>query len=83
MEIIKNPIMGIYHICNSPEERVDISNSEIKPDGVQPVGQAHSRNEAPAMGADTKEPDFCQCIENSLGLSELPDCTREGIEHEE
>ena len=74
MGIIKNPIMGISNICNSPEERVDISKSETQPNGVQPVGQTHSRNEAPAMGADMKESDFWQFIENSLGhITAIPE----------
>ena len=49
---------------------------------VWEVRQVHSNDETPAMGADVKEPDFCERFPNSSWLSELPERKREGIVHE-
>ena len=71
------------HTCNSPEVNLPINGSEAADNGEQEVRQDHSRDETPAMGADSKDPDFCQRFLNSSGLSELPEREREGIEHEQ
>ena len=80
--VIKNPTAGFYHVLHNPEVNPAISRSEMPDDEVWEVRQVHSNDETPAMGADVKEPDFCERFPNSSWLSELPERKREGIVHE-
>ena len=80
--VIKNPTAGFYHIFHNPEVNPAISRSEMPDDEVWEVRQVHSNDETPVMGADVKEPNFCERFPNSSWLSELPERKREGIEHE-
>ena len=80
--VIKNPTEGFYHIFHNPEVNPAISRSEMPDNEVWEVRQVHSNDETPVMGADVKEPDFCECFPNSSWLSELPERKREGIVHE-
>ncbi len=80
--VIKNPTAGFYHVSHNPEVNPAISRSEMPDNEVWEVRQVHSNDETPVMGADVKEPDFCERFPNSSWLSELPERKREGIEHE-
>ena len=80
--VIKNPTEGFYHIFHNPEVNPAISRSEMPDNEVWEVRQVHSNDETPVMGADVKEPDFCERFPNSSWLSELPERKREGIGHE-
>ena len=68
MRLIKNPIGGSYYAHCSAEVRAPISGSETAPEGMQPVGQEHSRGEIFAMKIDAKVPDFCYRFSSSPGL---------------
>ena len=78
----KEPNSGFYHVLHNPEVNPAISRSEMPDDEVWEVRQVHSNDETPVMGADVKEPDFCERFSNSSWLSGLPERKREGIEHE-
>ena len=80
--VVKNPTAGFYHILYSPEVNPAINGSEMPDNGLWGVRHAHSRNEIPVMGTDTKGHDFCERFPSSSGLSELPEHKRNGIEHE-
>ena len=82
VELIKRPNVDSIHMHGSREVRMPISGSEVASHGMQPVRQVHSNDETPVMGADVKEPDFCERFPNSSWLSELPERKREGIVHE-
>ena len=73
IRLIKNPMGGSYYAHRSAEVRASISESETAPEGMQPVGQEHSRGETFVMKIDTKVPDFCERFASSSELSELPE----------
>ena len=82
MTLLERSAVISPHALHSPEVNPAINGSEMPDNGVWEVRQVNSRYEVPAMGTDTKGPDFCQRFPNNSGLSELPEREREGIEHE-
>ena len=65
--VIKNPTAGFYHVLHNPEVNPAISRSEMPDDEIWEVRQVHSSDETPAMGADVKEPDFCDVFQTVHG----------------
>ena len=65
--VIKNPTAGFYHIFHSPEVSPAISGSEVPDNEVWEVRQESSSDETPVMGADAKDPDFCNVFQSVHG----------------
>ena len=65
--VIKNPTAGFYHILHSPEVSPAISGSEVPDNEVWEVRQESSSDETPVMGADAKDPDFCNVFQSVHG----------------
>ena len=72
MELIKRPDVDSIHIHGNREVRIPISRSETVSEGMQPVRQARSSDEASAMEGDAKGPDFCQRFPTGSGSQIRP-----------
>ena len=65
--VIKNPSAGFYHVFHSPEVNPAISGSEVPDNEVWEVRQVNSSGETSVMGADAKDPDFCNVFQSVHG----------------